>query len=72
MEIADEFQKQNYKNELPNKSINILQNIHQGTAWNVTLVTAAFNTLNMKIDASTGEVLEHKLTSLMSMGEYMK
>src|SRR3989344_2458059 len=49
------------------KTIAILQNIKElGNIWNITYVTEAFNTLNMRIDASTGKVLEHKLSSVFS------
>lgn len=70
--IAEEFREEKYKNELPSKKIFILQNIDLGQIWNVTIVTLTFNTLNLKIDANTGEVIEHNLTSLMQMGEFTK
>lgn len=70
--IAEEFRQKHYKNELPNKKIFILQHLDSGQVWNVTIVTASFNTLNIKIDANTGEVLGHKLRSLMQMGEFVK
>ncbi len=37
-----------------------------GDIWNITYVTEAFNTLNMKIDAENGRVLEHNLASVFS------
>ncbi|MBI2652931.1 hypothetical protein HYX00_05695, partial [Candidatus Woesearchaeota archaeon] len=37
-----------------------------GNIWNITYITEAFNTLNMKIDASNGKVLEHNLSSIFS------
>lgn len=70
--IADELRKKEYKSEIPTKKIFILQNIDMGQVWNITIVTASFNALNIKIDASTGEVLKHSLTSLMQMGKFMK
>ena len=70
--IAEEFRKKKYKNELPSKKIFILQNIDIGQVWNVTIVTLTFNTLNLKIDANTGEVIQHNLTSLMQMGKFTK
>lgn len=33
--------------------------------WNITYITSAFNVLNIKIDAGTGEVLAHKLSGVM-------
>ncbi|MEA3514373.1 MAG: hypothetical protein U9R34_02775, partial [Nanoarchaeota archaeon] len=61
-----------YKNELPSRKIFILQNIDIGQIWNVTIVTLTFNTLNLKIDSNTGEVIQHHLTSLMQMGKFTK
>ena len=64
---ASEFQKKNYPKDISVKTIAILQNISDfGDVWNITYVTEAFNTLNMKIDASSGKVIEHKLTSIFS------
>ena len=64
---ADEFQQKNYPKDKSIKTIAILQNItNLGNIWNITYVTEAFNTLNMKIDASNGKVLEHNLVSILS------
>ena len=63
---AAEFQKKKYAKELPAKIILILQNLPDlGNLWNVTYVTHAFNTLNMKISSSNGKILEHKLMPLV-------
>lgn len=64
---ANEFQSKNYSKDKSIKTIVILQNIASyGTIWNITYVTESFNTLNMKIDASNGKVLEHNLSSVFS------
>jgi len=64
---ADEFQQKKFPKDKSIKTIAILQNISSiGNVWNVTYVTEAFNTLNMKIDASNGNVLEHNLSSVFS------
>ena len=64
---ANEFQQKNFPKDRSIKTIAILQNISNlGIIWNITYVTEAFNTLNMKVDASTGNVLEHKLDSVFS------
>ncbi len=34
--------------------------------WNVSLLTTIFNLLNVKVNAQTGEVIEHKKVSLLS------
>ena len=64
---AGEFQNKNFPKDKSIKTIAILQNISElGNVWNITYVTEAFNTLNMKIDASSGKILEHKLASIFS------
>jgi len=64
---ANEFQEKNFPKDRSIKTIAILQNISDlGNIWNITYVTEAFNTLNMKIDASNGKVLEHNLMSILS------
>ncbi|MEK6943051.1 MAG: hypothetical protein AABX00_03245 [Nanoarchaeota archaeon] len=67
LEKAKEFQQLNYPKEMPIKTIAILQNIKpHGNIWNLTYITQAFNTLNMKIDASTGKILDHNHSSIFS------
>jgi len=64
---ANEFQKENFPKDKSMKTIAILQNISGfGNVWNITFITEAFNTLNMKIDAENGKVLEHNLSSILS------
>ena len=64
---ANEFQEKNFPKDKSIKTIAILQSLTKlGNVWNITYVTEAFNTLNMKIDASTGKVLEHNLASVFS------
>jgi len=63
---AGEFKKNKYPNELVSKTIAILQNLKEyGTVWNITYVTLSFKTLNMKINAENGKILDHTLQSLM-------
>jgi len=71
-DLMKEFQEENYAREKPTNSFVILQHIEHGHVYNFTYVTAAFNMLNVKIDSSTGEVLEHQLSNLMDMGSFEK
>jgi len=62
---ASKFQKKKYSKEEASKIIVILQNLEGfGNVWNITFVTKAFNTLNMKLSVENGKVLEHKLSSV--------
>ena len=64
---AKEFQERNFPKDRSVKTIAILQNMPElGNIWNITYVTESFNTLNLKIDASSGKVLEHNLASIFS------
>lgn len=64
---ANEFQQSNFPKDKSIKTIVILQNIGKfGNVWNITYITEAFNTLNMKISASNGKVIEHSISSVFS------
>ena len=64
---ANEFQSKNFPKDKSIKTIVILQNIPNfGNMWNITYVTESFNTLNIKIDALNGKIVEHNLASVLS------
>lgn len=65
-EEAKKIREEKYKAQTPAKTIVLIQKIKEfGIVWNVTIVTAQFNTLNIKINAENGKLIEDKLTSLM-------
>jgi len=64
LEITKKFQEENYKNDIPNKTIIILQNLEIGQIWNITYLTITLKSLNIKLDTEKGRMLEHKSTSL--------
>ncbi len=67
LQKTNAFQQQNYPRDKSMKTIALLQSLPEyGSVWNITLVTQAFNTLNMKIHPSTGEILDHKMSSIFS------
>lgn len=72
LNVAKKFQEENFKNDAPQKTIIILQNLGSGAVFNLTYITQRFNTLNIKIDAKSANVLDHKLTSILSMAETLK
>ena len=64
---AEKFQQKNFPKDKSIKTITILQNIPKlGSVWNITYITEAFNTLNMKIDASSGKIIENSISSIFS------
>ncbi len=58
---AENIQKEKYPAHSSFKKIVILQNLEIGQVWNITYITNTFKTLNMKIDAETGEIKKHEL-----------
>ncbi|MBN2142276.1 PepSY domain-containing protein [Candidatus Woesearchaeota archaeon] len=71
MKICDDLVKSDYSSQVVNKRIILVQN-QPKHVYNVTLVTHTFSILNVKIDAGTGEVLGHKLQSIMDLGAWQK
>ena len=65
LDISQKFQKEHYKGDKPLKQIFILQHLKLGQVWNATFLTQAYKTLNIKIDASTGELKEHHIVDIM-------
>lgn len=66
LENASKFQKDKHKPHTPVKIISILQNLENfGNIWNITYITETFKTLNMKISAEDGRIIEDKLTSIL-------
>ena len=64
LEKAEEVQKTKYAQHTPVKKVVILQKLSIGQVWNITYITNTFKTLNIKIDAESGEVLKHDLIEL--------
>ncbi len=64
---ASQFQQRTYPRDKSMKIITLLQNLPPyGSVWNITSVTQQFNALNMKIHPSSGEILDHKMSSIFS------
>ncbi|MBU2561612.1 MAG: hypothetical protein KKD17_04895 [Nanoarchaeota archaeon] len=61
-----ELQNNKYKQHAPIKEVIILQNIDCGQVWNITYITKTFQTLNMKVDAETGDIVEEKLHQIFT------
>ena len=62
---ASTIQKENYKGQDPMKIVVLLQNLKEGFVWNLTYLTVTFKTLNVKISAQSGDVIEHNLHDLI-------
>ncbi len=69
LQSAQNYRAEKYPTEIPIKAIVILQNLPEfGNVWNVTYITAQFNTINFKLNAKSGVVVDEKKDSLLSFG----
>ncbi len=64
VEKADGVLKDKYQTNA-SKKIYILQNIEEKDMWNVTLLTQDYSTINIRIDASTGELIKDEKVNLI-------
>lgn len=56
---ATQCYQEHYKGEPHIKHFFIIQNIDGQHLFNITYFTQAFNTINIKIDAETGDIIKH-------------
>ncbi|MBI4448122.1 hypothetical protein HY643_04020 [Candidatus Woesearchaeota archaeon] len=63
----EDFRKNKYPNETPNKIIVILQKIKGQVIWNVTYLTTSLKIINVKADAEDGKIFEDSLESILSL-----
>lgn len=66
LRMAEQHQQAHFPREFPKKIIAILQNLSMGLVYNVTYVTSSFATLNIKIDAHSGEIKNAQLIPIIS------
>lgn len=68
MDTVSELQQEKYPSHKPVKKIVILQVLEGfGLVYNVTYVTESFKTLNIKVDAKSGKVVEDNLVEIFKM-----
>lgn len=69
LRVAERTRAANYAAHATMQGFFILQQsgVHSRPIWNVTLVLATLNMVNLKIDAVTGEVLSRELQNIMSL-----
>lgn len=67
IETAHHVMKENYSSQNVTQEICVLQNLGE-QLWNLTFITSAFNMINIRIDAKTGDVIKHEQHSIMSLG----
>jgi hypothetical protein len=67
LEVAKKFSEEKYPQDPISKHLIILQALEVGTIYNITFITLAMSTINIKVDAATAEIKEHKKNSLADM-----
>jgi len=64
LQKAKQCLEENYKAQTVTKQFFIIQNAEGHHLFNITYVTRALQTINIKIDAGTGEIFKHSSASL--------
>ena len=68
LEIATKFIEREYSSTAAQSKILLLQNmVELGEVWNVTIISKAFDVMNVKIDARDGTVRKHSQDSLLDV-----
>lgn len=60
---ARELQMDKYRPHSPLRGIMILQRLDAGIIWNITFMTHTFAALNIKVDASNGNIVHHGIAT---------
>lgn len=68
IETAEKIMEQDYPKADPMKMFFIIQNVpEQGHIFNITFVTQDFKSVNIRISSENGEVLSHKVESILDI-----
>lgn len=66
---AEKARLEHYRQEMPAKTFFIIQHLPEhGTVFNITFFTAAFKTINIKLSAKDGKVVQHTIQALAAFG----
>ncbi|MBR9700468.1 hypothetical protein GOV11_01220 [Candidatus Woesearchaeota archaeon] len=65
-EIAEKHLKEKYSGQQASQEICILQQA-EGPIWNITLVLASLNMLNLKIQADSGKITHEDLKNILDL-----
>jgi len=63
--LVNKVKKKRIPDESINKEIIILQAIDGKAVWNITLLTSAFNVMNIRINANSGEIISENNESIL-------
>lgn len=68
LKTAQGVMSEHYSAQNVTQEICILQHLDT-QLWNMTMVTNAFNMINIRIDAANGKVISHEQRSIMDLGQ---
>jgi hypothetical protein len=64
-ERADKIRVKKFPKENPLKKFFILQHLKQGQLWNITYLTETYKTINIKLNADSGKVIECHIVNII-------
>ncbi len=64
-----EFLRVKYPKDTALKTIMILQNVKEVLLWNITHISAAYNAINIRIDAANGSIISHTSIPLFEFAQ---
>lgn len=64
---VQQYQKEKYPSDPISKEIIVLQTLDNKAVYNMTLITLTFKMLNVRIDATAGNVVSEKMQPIMDM-----
>ncbi len=68
LEKAEKIREKEYAGQTVTKKIVVLQKLEE-QIWNITLVTASFNIINIRLNTETGDLVSKKIESIMKLGK---
>lgn len=72
LSIAKDFMNKNYPNFKPQRTMVVLQVYGGLQVWNISFFSALMMSVNMKIDASNGNIVSHKPLSIIHFEDTKK
>ncbi len=68
--VVDSFLASNFYSDKPLRFIVILQVVDSLPVWNITVVSHSLKMINVRVNASSGEIVSSSHHSLMSLGNF--
>ncbi|MBI5389663.1 hypothetical protein HZB01_04780 [Candidatus Woesearchaeota archaeon] len=64
LEQAEALLTKEYPAQTPKNTILLLQHLKDGQRWTITFITRSFSAITVKVDAISGKIREHSMTSI--------